>query len=213
MMDSLQRDTRVDDFFDIWALNGRHQSMENEHSKTAIRFLNTVNFLDSFSFLDVGCGNGWTVRAMANNPKCAIAVGIDKSPQMIKLARSTSTSKKETYMHTDIESYKGDLFDYVFSMESMYYAKSVADAVKAVWHILKPGGMFLCGTDYYAENHDTIRWQDSMKIHLHLLSRYQWKKIFKDAGFKVKTRRICSPNDDLMWRRTMGTLFISGTKM
>ena len=32
------------------------------------------------------------------------------------------------------ESYKGCMFDYVFSMESLYYVKSISDAVRAIWH-------------------------------------------------------------------------------
>ena len=180
----------IGDFFDAWALNGRDLSMEKGHSKAVNKFLRSIDFTDSFSFLDVGCGNGWVVRAMAEHAKCAHSLGIDVSAGMIKTAKSKSISKKEAYLHTDIESYKGDTFDYVFSMESLYYAKSVSDAVEAIWHVLKPGGKFFCGTDYYAENHDTQDWQKSIKIPMHLLSIRQWEQIFSDAGFMVKSERI-----------------------
>ena len=169
--------------------------MEKGHSKAVNKFLRSIDFTDSFSFLDVGCGNGWVVRAMAEHAKCAHSLGIDVSAGMIKTAKSKSISKKEAYLHTDIESYKGDTFDYVFSMESLYYAKSVSDAV-----------------DYYAENHDTQDWQKSIKIPMHLLSIRQWEQIFSDAGFMVKSERICIPDDDLKWRRTAGTLFLTGTR-
>ena len=202
----------IGDFFDAWALNGRDLSMEKGHSKAVNKFLRSIDFTDSFSFLDVGCGNGWVVRAMAEHAKCAHSLGIDVSAGMIKTAKSKSISKKEAYLHTDIESYKGDTFDYVFSMESLYYAKSVSDAVEAIWHVLKPGGKFFCGTDYYAENHDTQDWQKSIKIPMHLLSIRQWEQIFSDAGFMVKSERICIPDDDLKWRRTAGTLFLTGTR-
>ena len=128
----------IGDFFDTWALNGKHLSMEKGHSKTVNKFLKSIDFADSFSFLDVGCGNGWVVRAMAENTKCSRALGIDVSAGMIKTAKSKSTSKKEAYLHTGIESYKGCMFDYVFSMESLYYVKSISDAVRAIWHVLKP---------------------------------------------------------------------------
>ena len=171
------------------------------------------DFADSFSFLDVGCGNGWVVRAMAENTKCSRALGIDVSAGMIKTAKSKSTSKKEAYLHTGIESYKGCMFDYVFSMESLYYVKSISDAVRAIWHVLKPGGMFFCGTDYYAENSGTLNWQKSMQIPMHLLSIPQWEQVLCDVGFTVKTRRICILDDDLEWRRIAGTLFLTGTKV
>ena len=173
------------DFFDTWALNGKHLSMEKGHSKTVNKFLKSIDFADSFSFLDVGCGNGWVVRAMAENTKCSRALGIDVSAGMIKTAKSKSTSKKEAYLHTGIESYKGCMFDYVFSMESLYYVKSISDAVRAIWHVLKPGGMFFCGTDYYAENSGTLNWQKSMQIPMHLLSIPQWEQVLCDVGFTV----------------------------
>ena len=47
---------------------------------------------------------------------------------------------------------------------------------------------------------------------MHLLSIRQWKQIFSDAGFMVKSERICIPDDDLKWRRTAGTLFLTGTR-
>ena len=52
----------IGDFFDAWALNGRDLSMEKGHSKAVNKFLRSIDFTDSFSFLDVGCGNGWVVR-------------------------------------------------------------------------------------------------------------------------------------------------------
>ncbi len=200
------------EFFDKWALNGRDLLMEQGHSKTVFKFLNSVDFKDAFSFLDVGCGNGWVVRTMAENPKCASALGIDVSAGMIKIAESKSASAKEAYLHTGIESYEGDMFDYVFSMESLYYAKSVCDAVRAIWRALKPGGMFFCGTDYYAENSGTLHWKKSMQIPMHLLSIRQWERTLYDAGFTIKTERVCAQSDDKEWRRTAGTLFLTGTK-
>ena len=47
---------------------------------------------------------------------------------------------------------------------------------------------------------------------MHLLSIRQWEQIFSDAGFVVKSERICIPDDDLKWRRTAGTLFLTGTR-
>ena len=48
---------------------------------------------------------------------------------------------------------------------------------------------------------------------MHLLSIRQWEQIFSDAGFMVKSERICIPDDDLKWRRTAGTLFLTGTRI
>jgi len=41
--------------FDEWAKIGRAELMEKEHSKTVLKFLNSIPFEKQFSFLDVGC--------------------------------------------------------------------------------------------------------------------------------------------------------------
>ena len=74
--------------------------MEKGHSKAVNKFLRSIDFTDSFSFLDVGCGNGWVVRAMAEHAKCAHSLGIDVSAGMIKTAKSKSISKKEAHILT-----------------------------------------------------------------------------------------------------------------
>ena len=83
--------------FDRWAKNGRANLMEKEHGKNVIKILKTISFDKPFSFLDFGCGNGWVVRKIAEDPYCKKAVGIDKSKNMILEAnRKKKTRKKNT---------------------------------------------------------------------------------------------------------------------
>jgi len=109
--------------FDSWAKAGRAEEMEEGHGVTVGKFLGSISFDKPFSFLDIGCGNGWVVRKIAQLPKCKKAVGIDKSKNMVKRAISKQASKKEKYACTDLESwdYVGK-FDIIFSMESLYYS-------------------------------------------------------------------------------------------
>ena len=46
-----------------------------------------INIGEKFSFLDLGCGNGWVVRKVQEHNLCNKAVGIDGAYQMIKNAR------------------------------------------------------------------------------------------------------------------------------
>ena len=91
--------------FDSWAKAGRAEEMEEGHGVTVGKFLGSISFDKPFSFLDIGCGNGWVVRKIAQLPKCKKAVGIDKSKNMIKRAVSKRASKKEKYACTDLESW------------------------------------------------------------------------------------------------------------
>ena len=199
--------------FDKWAENGRAELMEEEHGKNVSKFLQTLSFDKPFTFLDVGCGNGWVVRKIAKEKNCKKTIGIDKSKKMIIQAKKKTVNNKEKFIHTDIESwsYKGK-FDLIFSMESIYYADSIEKALKKIYKILKPGGMFFCGTDFYTDNKATARWANIMKIQMHLHSKKEWKDLFQNAGFNVKTKHIKDLKSKKKWKREFGTLFILGKK-
>ena len=199
--------------FDDWAQNGRAELMEIEHGKNVLKFLKTIPFDKPFTFLDVGCGNGWVVRKIAAEKNCKKAIGIDKSKKMIIQSKKKTGSKKEEFFHTDIESMKHrGKFNYIFSMESLYYADSIEIALEKIYKLLRPEGKFFCGTDFYTDNKATVRWARIMKIQMHLHSKKEWKALFKDAGFLVKTKHIKDLKNKKKWKREYGTLFITGTK-
>ena len=75
-------------YFDKWALTGRAEEMEKGHGNNVNKFLDKIDFEKEFTFLDIGCGNGWVVRRMAKIDTCKKAIGIDKSQNMIKNAKS-----------------------------------------------------------------------------------------------------------------------------
>jgi len=199
--------------FDKWAQNGRAELMETEHGKNVSKFLQNISFDKSFTFLDVGCGNGWVVRKIAKENNCKKAIGIDISKKMIVQAKNKRHNSKEDFFHTDVESwkYKGK-FDFVFSMESLYYADSIEVALEKIYKLLKPDGQFFCGTDFYTDNKATARWTDIMKIQMHLHSKKEWKSFFQNVGFKVKTKHVKDLKSRKKWKREFGTLFIIGTK-
>ncbi len=209
-----QRDVdQVRKTFDKWAQNGRAELMEAEHGKNVIKFLDTVSFDRPFTFLDVGCGNGWAVRRISQENNCKQSIGIDKSKKMIIQAEKKKENNKEKFVHTDIESwkYKGRI-DFIFSMESLYYADSIELALDKIFKLLKPGGRFFCGTDFYTDNKATARWAGIMKMQMHLHSKKEWKEFFKKTGFEVKTKQIKDLRNKKKWKREFGTLFIIGTK-
>jgi ubiquinone/menaquinone biosynthesis C-methylase UbiE len=199
--------------FDKWAQNGRAELMENEHGKNVSKFLESVPFDRPFTFLDVGCGNGWVVKKISKNNNCKKAIGIDKSKKMIEQASKKIDNVKEGFIHTDIESWKySGKFDFIFSMESLYYADSIEIALQKIYKLLKPGGQLFCGTDFYTDNKATARWAGIMKIQMHLHSKKEWRQLFFNAGFEVKTKHVKDLKSKKKWKREFGTLFITGTK-
>lgn len=187
--------------------------MEREHKKAVRTFLTKANMKGSFTFLDVGCGNGWVVRMIAGLDECTSSMGIDVSKMMIKNARAKTESRKEAYLVADIEEWNTrKKFDRVFSMETIYYARSPERFVEKIFNLLNPGGLFFCGMDFYSDNRATSNWPEKMNLRMHLLSRMEWRKMFEDAGFQVRTILVKDKTDRRKWRREFGTLFITGTK-
>ena len=199
--------------FDEWAINGKAESMEKGHGVNVLKFLKKTSFDKPFSFLDVGCGNGWVIRYISNISTCKKAVGIDKSKKMIIQSNKKIKNNKENFVCTDIETWKyTGKFDYVFAMESIYYSDSIEKAIKKIFKLVKPGGKFFCGTDFYTENKATIKWANIMKIQMHLHSKKEWKEFFKNAGFITQTKQIKDLKGNEKWKKEFGTLFIIGTK-
>ena len=198
--------------FDQWAADGRDKKLADGHSHSVRTFLDAMTWSEPFSFLDVGCGNGWAVRHMASYDTCIRAVGIDKSAGMIGRAKKMAGRGLEEYHAASLEGWESAPFDVAFSMESLYYSPSVPDALSKAYSLIVPGGIFVCGTDYYAENAETARWGDEMGIALHMYSEAEWADMFRDAGFRTSTRHVTNPAGDAGWKRELGTLFVTGIR-
>ncbi len=206
-MDSVQR------LFDRWSDVGRAELMEKEHGRPVREFLKKADLKKPFTFLDIGCGNGWVVRMVSGLDSCKKATGIDKSEKMIRNARSKISSRKEEYFVEDIDRWgTRRKFDRIFSMETIYYTESPESTLRKIFGLLNPGGMFFCGTDFYADNRATAGWSERMSLRMHLLSRREWRGLFEDAGFEAKTALIKDKADRKKWKRELGTLFITGTR-
>jgi len=199
--------------FDVWAKTGRSEDMEKGHGTTVNKFLDTISLPKNFRFLDIGCGNGWVVRKMSQKPSCRKAIGIDKSKMMIKNAKSKILSGKENYFVTELETWDTkEKFDIIFSMESLYYSVPMEPSLKKVFKLLKKGGVFYCGTDFYSDNHLTTRWKKDMNVPMDLRSEKEWKKMFREIGFKTRSKHVTDPKNKSKWKREFGTLFIIGRK-
>lgn len=198
--------------FDQWAADGRDQKLADGHGPSVNSFLDTMTWSGRFSFLDVGCGNGWVVRRMASYDTCIRAVGIDKSAGMIGRARNMAEREVEEYHTASLEKWESTPFDVVFSMESLYYSPSVPGALSKVYSLLVPGGVFICGTDYYRENAETACWGDEMDLTLHMYSEAEWMAMFEAAGFRASVVHVTNPASDARWKRDLGTLFITGRR-
>ena len=201
---------KATDVFGEWATKGKDRGMENSHSLPVSEMLDFL-FTErkrNFSFLDLGCGNGWVVRKVAKNPLCSKAVGIDGAKQMISNANSLNDGSLE-YILADINVFNSkEKYDIIHSMEVLYYLDNPSEIVCKIsdsW--LNKGGRLVVGVDHYYENTDCHSWQEKVGTRMHMLKEAEWIQIFERAG--LVDVESWHANKHRGWA---GTLVITGKK-
>ena len=198
--------------FSEWAEKGKDIGMEKGHASAVEDMINfaiqdRINLERNFSFLDLGCGNGWVVRRVETDPLCVRAVGIDGAKQMIE--KATQGDSKSEYLHENIDTYSSpDKYDLIHSMEVLYYLENPALTVKKITDLwLNQGGRLIAGVDLYYENQESHSWEEKVGTKMMMLKEAEWIEIFLSAGLKeVESWRSNQSQD---WS---GTLVLTGKK-
>jgi 2-polyprenyl-3-methyl-5-hydroxy-6-metoxy-1,4-benzoquinol methylase len=205
----MQKPTEI---FGKWAEEGKDVGMEKGHATSVKDMLNfalqeRANIGKNFSFLDLGCGNGWVARNVSKNSLCAKAVGIDGAEQMIINAKKIGG--QVNYILADINSYISPIkFDLIHSMEVLYYLDDPASKVKSLCdHWLEEQGRLIIGIDHYYENLDSHSWEEKVGTPMLMLKEAEWLDIFHESGLSdMKSWRSNQSKD---WA---GTLILTGIK-
>ena len=210
--------SRIRIAFDAWALDGRDSKMERGHSPIARRVFESFRLSEDAQYLDIGCGNGYSVRWAAAAAPRGRAVGIDLSPGMIRRARELSRGIPNTvFMETNFPHHELPLgsFDAVFSMETLYYLSDPTAALREIVRLLKPGGTFVSAIDVYAESRSSRRWPKYVGVNMRIWSGAHWRRAFEGAGFTAITQeRMIIPREDAVesWHASVGCLVTSGRR-
>ena len=205
----MQKPTEI---FGKWAEEGKDVGMEKGHATSVNDMLDfalqeRTNIGKNFSFLDLGCGNGWVARNVSKNSLCTKAVGIDGAEQMIINAKKIGG--QVNYILADINSYISPMkFDLIHSMEVLYYLDNPASKVKSLCdHWLEEQGRLIIGIDHYYENLDSHSWEEKVGTRMLMLKEAEWLDIFQESGLSdIKSWRSNQSKD---WS---GTLVLTGKK-
>lgn len=105
--------------------------------------------------LDVGCGDGLLARKLAR--KAESVTGVDRSPEMIRLAREQApqnvTFQEGDYL--DDKTLPEGKYDFVSAVAVVHHTR-FEDAVKGLVRLLAPGGrLMIVGMAY---NHTAVDW-------------------------------------------------------
>ena len=199
--------------FNEWAELDKDLGMEKGHADAVTEMLDFAlkerhRINNNFTFLDLGCGNGWVVRKVIENPLCINASGIDGAPQMI--ANAIKRGDGEEYILANIDEHEPtQKYDLIHSMEVLYYLENPVATLKKIansW--LNEEGRLIVGIDLYHENSDSHSWEDKVGTRMLMFKETEWVNFFRQAGF----------NDVTSWRANQskdwaGTLVLTGKKI
>ncbi|MGB7921826.1 MAG: class I SAM-dependent methyltransferase [Pyrinomonadaceae bacterium] len=214
--------------FNDWARAGRGESMERVHRPTGEQAIERMRVPSGARVLDVGCGNGWATRLIAEQASAGRVVGIDISDDMIDLARASSEGVENVEFHVASAErlpFDDRSFTHAFSMESIYYYADMVAALGEIRRVMTAGGLFVAVVDLYRENEPSHQWIAQLKVPVHLLSIAEYRALFETAGFSdVRDERLYNPSlvpedysggafktrEDYMDYLAVGSLMISG---
>ena len=220
---------KVENTFDEWAQNGRAAGMESGHFPRAEEALEAMDFMRGSKLLDIGCGNGWATRWLKERTGATgYVAGIDLSLSMIEEAQKLSLDLSRIEFHQASFSnlpWPDNHFDHAFSMEALYYAENVEDALREIRRVLRVRGTFTMCIDFYKENVLSHGWPADMDLDLVFLSEAEWGDLLQKMQFQlVRSWRCMDPrpvDPDLPpekkqaeehFRTQVGSLAICGRK-
>lgn len=200
------------DVFNDWAHRGKDEGMERGHGPSVREMLDAalervLSEGDSFSFADLGCGNGWVVRLAAQHEQCQKADGFDGAEHMIEKAKATD-STNGYHLALFPQTKPPQQYDLIHSMEFIYYLhdpKQMLQSIHDDW--LSNNGWAVIGIDHYAEHEESLGWPEALDVHMSTFSEAEWIQMWRDAGFtEVHAWRANASSDK------PGTLAILGKK-
>ncbi len=223
--------------FDDWAEAGRGESMARGHWPMTAQILTRMKLQPGLRCLDVGCGNGYAVRAMAERVGVSgVAEGVDVSTRMIEEAKhrpDNPTNVQYQVAPAHQLPFADETFDRILSVEAIYYLPDPLAALKE-WHrVLKSGGSVWVMSDFYAENPYSACWDALIDLPMAYLSEKQYRALLERAGFtSVFAERLLNPtpldeefiasfkpgwgydtvNDVRRFRTEIGSLLVCGKK-
>ncbi|MEE0902007.1 MAG: class I SAM-dependent methyltransferase [Methanobrevibacter sp.] len=142
------------------------KSMNKEHTPVSLWGLKHLDIKADDIILDIGCGGGININRMAKYAKKVY--GVDYSMDSVKVSREVNRQEiydgKVEVTHGDVQSlpFDDETFDIVTAFETVYFWPNIEKCFGEVKRVLKPGGIFLIGTE--SNGSDNIPMKISEKL-------------------------------------------------
>jgi len=169
--------------FFAWMMNMSHSSLTDwglEH----------VRIENHFTILDVGCGGGRTIQKLAAMAPGGMVCGVDyasgsvtasraKNPALIQAGRVNIQQASVSQLP-----FAEDKFDAVTAVETQYYWPDLANDMREVLRVLKPGGTLLIIAEVYKSGASNIVERQVMKLLKSAdMGVEEQRELFQRAGY------------------------------
>jgi len=171
--------------FDEWARDGRDQGMEERHWHTAKHALARMPVEEGDTVLDLGCGSGYAGRALRETTGAARTYGLDASREMVHNAREYTDDRRSGFLNGDFEHlpFEADSVDHCWSMEAFFFARNPGAVLRELRRVIRPGGTFYCGVNYWEESVHSHRWAERIEVPMVRWCESEYRERFREAGF------------------------------
>ena len=184
---------------DPWVVAIRHGEIDSRVQTTNQAILDTVLKYKPKTVLDIGCGEGWLVRALT---KSGIdTLGVDAVPALINSAIIEGQGKYKVLSYEDISYDKLlERYNVVVSNFSLLGNESVTNIFQKVSSLLEDNGFFIvqtihpiigCGDEEYKDGWRNGSWTGFNKMFTDPAPWYfrtldSWKLLFESNGFDLE---------------------------
>jgi len=128
-----------------WTRAVREQQIESRVLVTNSAIVDAVMSCRPSSVLDIGCGEGWLVRALAQ--RGVRGIGVDVVPELVQQAQRAGAGDFHTLSYDDLAAGKlRERVDTAVANFSLIGHEAVESLLAALPHLLNPGGSLVIQT-------------------------------------------------------------------
>jgi ubiquinone/menaquinone biosynthesis C-methylase UbiE len=168
--------------------------MNRHHSKLTNWGLSHVTIKKTDRILDIGCGGGRTIKKLAALASAGKVYGIDYSHDSVAAARRTNArwidiGRVEIQLGSVSHlPYANDNFDLVTAVETHLFWPDLAEDMREIFRVLKPGGAFLIVSEIYkgGKHIEGVRkkiFEKHLAARMNLLTPDEHRELLTRAGF------------------------------